>query len=169
MRIHRITFAALILGISAVSLGIAAMSYNQTPNTYASLSLHSGYSADGSTGGLEARSIQINLERTDQGWGGWMMLDPNHQNYTEFGQLTETTLMAGERIDITLTMVGKDEATSRTCYLVNQDRFDRKMYLVFPQNNAGTYRLVIRGNGYSATSVVFMEEEGAETMIARSE
>jgi len=166
MRMHRITFAALILGVCAVSFGIAAMHYNQTPYPDNAVSLQSGYSSDGTMGGLEARSIQVSLERTEQGWSGWIMLDPNHQNHSEFGQMTETTLMAGERVEIKLTAFGEDPTTGRISYLVTQDRFDRTMYLVFPQHVGGTYRLVIRGNGRAASSVVFMEEERRDTIIA---
>ena len=164
MRIHRITFAALILGIGVVSLGLAAL---HTPYPNSAVVLHSGYSAAGGVGGLDGRSIQMSLERTTQGWTGWMMLDPNHQTYSEFGQLTETTLIAGERIDVTLTPFGEDGDTGRVSYLINQNRIDRTMYLVFPQHSGNTFRLVVRGHGHAATSVVFMEEEAGDVLVAR--
>jgi len=167
MRIHRITFAALILGVCAVSFGIAAMR-PESPSPYASLSLSSGYSADSNVGGLNARSIQIYLERSDNAWTGWMMLDPNQQNRSEFGHITETTLMAGERIDISLTLHREETATGRTCYRLNQDKFDVKMYLVFPQYSGGTYRLVICDKKFAASNVVLLEEDGGGAMIANA-
>jgi hypothetical protein len=165
MSIHRITFVALLVAIIAVPLGVTAMQTNQ-PSMSNYLSLRSGYAVDGNLGGLPARSIVIYLERTANGWGGWMTLDANHQNFSEHGYVTETTLMAFERIDITLTMIGTDADTGRTCYAVNQDRLDHKLFLVFPHHYNGTYRLVIRGNGHATTNVVYMEEERADVMIA---
>lgn len=163
MRIHRITFAALILGIGIASFGAAAM-YRPEP---ADLWLRSGYAHDATIAGIDARSIVFSLERTSEGWSGWMSLDPNEQKFSDFGDLTETTLMAGERIDVTLTRVGTDEGTGRTCYLVGQNRFDRTMYLVFPNHLGGTYRLVVRGNGPVGTHIVLLSpEETNDQLIA---
>jgi len=166
MSTHRITFVALLIAICAVPITITVMQAGQ-PNLSSYIALHSGYSVDGTMGGIGARSIVMNLEPTENGWGGWIMLDPNHQNFSEFGNVTETTLMAGERIEVTLTRYGLDAETGRTCYAVNQNRFEHRMFLVFPHHNTGTYRLVIRGNGHAATNVVFMEEDRGDNMIAR--
>jgi len=166
MRIHRITFAALIVGVTVVSLGIAAMYTG--PITLSNLSLDSGYSSDGTTGGLEARSIHLDLDRNEHGWSGWMTLDPNRQTFNELGHLTETTLMAGERVAIVLSLFGAEENPGRTCYEVVQNRFDQKMFLVFPSHSGGTYRLVIRGDGPTTTNVVFLEEERSDEVNARS-
>lgn len=161
MRVYRITLAVLILIVSAASLGFAAM----TTDPPDSILLRSGYSSDATIGGLEARSIQFSLERTDFGWTGWMTLDPNQQRYSEFGHMTETTLMAGERIEITLSHFGTDE-TGRSCYAVVQNRFDPQMYVVFPDRPGGMYRLIIHGNGSFGSHVVFLEEERSNEIIA---
>ena len=164
MRIRRITFAALIVAVSAMSLGIATMYAG--PATRSTLSLHSGYSSEGNTGGLEARSLQINLERNEFGWSGWMTLDPNHQAFSEFGHVTETTLMAGERVEIVLSEFASEEDTGRICYEVIQSRFNHKMYLAFPPHSGGTYRLILRGNtGKATTAVVFLEEQHSDEMV----
>lgn len=94
------------------------------------------------------------------------MLDPNQQKFSKFGQMIETTLMMGERLDISLSLVGRDEATGRTCYAVEQSRFNEPVYLVFPRRAGGTYRLIFGGSMGSSTNVVFLDEEQRDDIIA---
>lgn len=164
MSMYRITFAAILVAIIAVPFGVTAM---QTPQSSSNnyLSLHSGYAVDGNMGGLPARTIIMYLERNEHGWSGWMILDANHQNCSEFGYVTETTLMTSERIDITLTKFSDDADSGRTCYAVNQDRLEHKMFVVFPHHPNGSFRLVVRGNGHAATNVVYLEEDRGDVMI----
>jgi hypothetical protein len=93
MRVQRITLAALILGVTAVSLGLAARYTAQLPK--AVLWLRSGYSSDVRMGSFDAHSISFSLERIANGWVGSMTLDPNQQRFSQFGHLVETTLMTG--------------------------------------------------------------------------
>lgn len=166
MRIHRITFTALLVGAIAVSFGLAAM--YTIPPTVTSVSLRSAYTCEGSTGSFQARSISFSLDRNELGWSGWMTLDPNHQSHNEYGRLIETTLMAGERVPIVLNLFGSEVEHGRTCYEVIQNRFDRKIFLVFPSHAGGTYRLIIRGDNPTTTNVVFLEGEQSGELIARS-
>jgi len=160
--------AALITGVSVLSLSIAAVDTEQSSPPKALLSLSSGYASDGSVACFEARSIQFALEQTGQGWKGWLTLDPNFLNFSEFGRLTGSTLLAGEKIAVTLRLAGEDKRSGRRCYEVTQDRFDAPMCLVFPKHANGIYRLIIGGEGAATRSVVFLEAVDREPLFVGS-
>ena len=166
MKTHRFAIAAVLVAAGAIVLGITAFGPGEEPAAMpATLSLRSGYASDGNFGGFEACSITMSLEQTADGWKGWLMPDPNILNFNRFAQPMMTTLMAGEKVEVTLRLVATSEESGRRSYEVTQDRFAETMHLVFPRHASGTYRLMVE-NKSGNKRVVLLEADEADTYVA---
>jgi RNA polymerase sigma factor (sigma-70 family) len=148
--------------VAARAVGPGARAEDDKPK-HTKLSLGSGYGAVEIKGAPSWRRMRLFATLDDKRGGkGTLSLDPNFEEFNQFGDVTSVTQIAIRKLPVTLEVVKvKDQPRGgRTLYEIKGHGLVNRLFLVVPPKGPTTYRCILADKDGKAQAVVLLEGPG---------